>query len=119
MHITKQRKFTKLIKSHLDNQLKDYVSDSEGVDRENKEKRYEYTLQTKAGKLFVIFYLEDSAVYTVFTRFENVLNGRDLTHNSNPYSGKWNHHYSVDCIRPEDAANTIVNSLKYVCGCGE
>ncbi|MCP3921318.1 MAG: hypothetical protein GY714_01905 [Desulfobacterales bacterium] len=113
MHTAKQRKFTELVTTHIEVELKDYVSCSKNFDRE---KYSLYTLQTKAGKLLITVRHENSAVFTVFTRFENALNGRELTHHSNPYSGKWNHHYSVNGISPENAAKLITNSLSWVCG---
>jgi hypothetical protein len=61
---------------------------------------YAYKFETKAGvlRLSVSPHASIHAGAMVAGRFDDVDAGHELTGNSNPYSGKWNHHYFTDDV---------------------
>lgn len=85
--------------SQVTNILKDYKA----IEVESQTSYKCYKLNTKAGELKVIIEDLDSAtessIYTVFTRFENPKEARELCE-CNPFSGKYNFHTSnkEECI---------------------
>ncbi len=71
---------------------------------------WSYALQTRAGQLVVTFHDGD---YALFGRFDDEGAGRKLTGESNPFSGKWNHH--IDDGHPvESAVLYVMNQLERV-----
>ena len=71
---------------------------------------YAFEIETKAGTLFVSPY-ED----WIACRFENVEEAKRLLGNSarlNPYSGKWNFHYSDEAIHTSAPLNDFTMHLE-------
>ncbi len=71
---------------------------------------WSYVLQTRAGQLVVSFHDGD---YSLYGRFDDEKAGRKLTGDSNPYSGKWNHHIT-DEHPVESAVLYVMNQLERV-----
>ena len=73
---------------------------------------YQYALDTKAGPLELSATLSPSGV-NIFTRFKDAKRGAEITGNSNPFSGKWNHHY-LSRMTAEDAMENLRLHMDYV-----
>jgi len=54
----------------------------------------QFVLNTVVGPLYITLYKNQSFLYTVYSKFENVEQAK-LKFNCNPYSGKYNIHYSA------------------------
>jgi len=86
------KKDAKLFKS----EIKKIIEDKFDIQENTPSSHYDYIIETKAGKLNIKISVDDSEVYTIFMRFENIeeANKLKLTGTLNNYSGKWNIHTS-------------------------
>lgn len=75
------------------------------------EHSYEFTLETKAG-LLRLSVRPNVASYgaAVFARFDDVERAKGVIGSLlNPFSGKWNHHYFTDDVKPESVAQAVTD----------
>jgi hypothetical protein len=101
------------------NQAKFQKTIKEGLQKlgakENKENNYKFVLLTDFGRLFLTYHESDvkdnSKVYSLYTRFEIPEKAKNIPF-CNPYSGKWNFHFNVSEMQPEDIAKAILKVIR-------
>ena len=103
--MTRYEKFTK--------HVKEWVESLKGISIHPDAFHY-YSIDTIYGNFdFSVKTEPNDILYTVFGRFSDIVRARALR-GVNPYSGKWNHHYSVrgaDKISPLEAFELFKNEL--------
>ena len=84
---------------------------------DNLKSIYPQKLETKYGPLLI--HVEENensrtaTTYACYARFMDVEKARDHV-DCNPYSGKWNFHFSVKNTEPEDAAGVALERIKKI-----
>lgn len=86
----------------LQRMMREWIEEVGGTIIEDREESLRGEVETQYGPLRitipgVIPTFEDSATITIFTRFEDV-SAPPRSLQANPYSGKWNHHFSDDAV---------------------
>lgn len=74
--------------------------------------KYQFDLNTKYGILWIRIDLDESDLYTVFSRFVDVETIPKHIQGVNTWSGKYNFHLSKKHNTVNEAVNYIFNNLK-------
>ena len=74
---------------------------------------YTATIETRVGRLCLFWDNDQSKLYHIHTRFDNVKLATRSFINCNPHSGKWNH-YITKPYNPRKAAQAMLTTLEGV-----
>lgn len=109
MQKIRKRRWTKKEQECFRKLVVQFFIDCEADLIEATSQRAEFVVNSKGGPLHATIYDNWVAL-----RFYDVIRGRELTGESNPFSGKWNFHVMSPTIVPQDAADQLVSRLTLV-----
>lgn len=103
------RNITKLQGSKFANQVCEGLLEMGATCRGTKNERREFVLETIVGKLTITIPLNQSIIYSVFSRFENVELAK-TKFACNRFSGKYN--INISNIKPNFASDVVLNHFE-------